>query len=174
MIAHHGSIFMPMHYLLECNLVDKYRMTEFQSADQNIQNSFALSSVLYQTRVQSSTLSFPELISKLPQIGLRGLYRGSIPAILGQFSRCALFHCLYAKSVVAVETKSCHFCSHGLRTGIFEASKLVLINVAPALPEIQVHFGTPLPPCAKFASSISAVQAQAHLIKLMIELFKTS
>ena len=100
MIAHHGSILMPMHYLLECNLVDKYRMTEFQSADQNIQNSFALSSVLYQTRLQSSTLSFPELISKLPQIGLRGLYRGSIPAILGQFSRCALFHYLYAKSVV--------------------------------------------------------------------------
>lgn len=28
--------------------------------------------------------------------------------------------------------------SHGLRTGIFEASKLVLINVAPTLPEIQV------------------------------------
>lgn len=29
-------------------------------------------------------------------------------------------------------------CSHGLRTGIFEASKLVLINFAPNLPEIQV------------------------------------
>uniref|UniRef100_A0A1D1ZDA8 S-adenosylmethionine mitochondrial carrier protein n=1 Tax=Anthurium amnicola TaxID=1678845 RepID=A0A1D1ZDA8_9ARAE len=67
------------------------------------------------TRVQASTLSFPELVSRLPQIGLRGLYRGSIPAILGQFS------------------------SHGLRTGIFEASKLVLINVAPTLPEIQVQ-----------------------------------
>ncbi|RWR95563.1 EF-hand domain-containing protein [Cinnamomum micranthum f. kanehirae] len=67
------------------------------------------------TRVQASTLSFPELVSKLPQIGLKGLYRGSIPAILGQFS------------------------SHGLRTGIFEASKLLLINVAPTLPEIQVQ-----------------------------------
>ncbi|KAK1285429.1 hypothetical protein QJS10_CPB20g00375 [Acorus calamus] len=66
------------------------------------------------TRVQASTLSFPELVSKLPQIGLQGLYRGSIPAILGQFS------------------------SHGLRTGIFEASKLVLINVAPGLPDFQV------------------------------------
>ncbi|KAK9126826.1 hypothetical protein Scep_015672 [Stephania cephalantha] len=66
------------------------------------------------TRVQASTLSFPEIVSKLPQIGVTGLYRGSIPAILGQFS------------------------SHGLRTGIFEASKLVLINVAPTLPEIQV------------------------------------
>lgn len=29
-------------------------------------------------------------------------------------------------------------CSHALRTGIFEASKLVLINVAPTLPNIQV------------------------------------
>uniref|UniRef100_A0ACD5YH29 Uncharacterized protein n=1 Tax=Avena sativa TaxID=4498 RepID=A0ACD5YH29_AVESA len=65
------------------------------------------------TRVQASTLSFPELISKLPQIGIQGLYRGSIPAILGQFS------------------------SHGLRTGIFEASKLILVRVAPTLPEIQ-------------------------------------
>ncbi|PSS04638.1 S-adenosylmethionine mitochondrial carrier protein [Actinidia chinensis var. chinensis] len=67
------------------------------------------------TRVQASTLTFPEIMSKLPQIGVRGLYRGSIPAILGQFS------------------------SHGLRTGIFEASKLILINVAPNVPEIQVQ-----------------------------------
>ncbi|KAK7279687.1 hypothetical protein RJT34_24744 [Clitoria ternatea] len=67
------------------------------------------------TRVQASTMSFPEIISKLPEIGARGLYRGSIPAILGQFS------------------------SHGLRTGIFEASKMVLINVAPTLPELQVQ-----------------------------------
>ncbi|KAK6156409.1 hypothetical protein DH2020_010657 [Rehmannia glutinosa] len=67
------------------------------------------------TRVQASTLTFPEILSKLPQLGVRGFYRGSIPAILGQFS------------------------SHGLRTGIFEASKLVLINVAPTLPEFQVQ-----------------------------------
>ncbi|KAL9260098.1 putative S-adenosylmethionine carrier 2, chloroplastic, partial [Drosera capensis] len=67
------------------------------------------------TRVQASTLSFPELISRLPQIGVRGLYRGSIPAILGQFT------------------------SHGLRTGIFEASKLLLVSIAPALPDIQVQ-----------------------------------
>ncbi|KAK6933319.1 Mitochondrial substrate/solute carrier, partial [Dillenia turbinata] len=72
-------------------------------------------SLLHPTRVQASTLSFPEIISKLPQVGVRGLYRGSIPAILGQFS------------------------SHGLRTGIFEASKLMLINVAPTLHEIQVQ-----------------------------------
>ncbi|XP_050210030.1 uncharacterized protein LOC126660516 [Mercurialis annua] len=67
------------------------------------------------TRVQASTLTFPEIISKLPEIGAQGLYRGSIPAILGQFS------------------------SHGLRTGIFEASKLVLINFAPTLPDLQVQ-----------------------------------
>ncbi|KAK4403835.1 putative S-adenosylmethionine carrier 2, chloroplastic [Sesamum angolense] len=67
------------------------------------------------TRVQASTLSFPEILAKLPQLGVRGLYLGSIPAILGQFS------------------------SHGLRTGIFEASKFVLINAAPTLPEVQVQ-----------------------------------
>ncbi|XP_052199581.1 uncharacterized protein LOC127806380 isoform X2 [Diospyros lotus] len=67
------------------------------------------------TQVQASTLSFPEIMSKLPEIGVRELYRGSIPAILGQFS------------------------SHGLRTGIFEASKLVLMNVAPTLPDLQVQ-----------------------------------
>ncbi|CAI9090985.1 OLC1v1025894C1 [Oldenlandia corymbosa var. corymbosa] len=67
------------------------------------------------TRVQASTLTFPQILSKLPELGARGLYRGSIPAILGQFS------------------------SHGLRTGIFEASKLVLINVAPTLPDLQVQ-----------------------------------
>ncbi|KAK3232354.1 hypothetical protein Dsin_004235 [Dipteronia sinensis] len=67
------------------------------------------------TRVQASTFTFPEIIAKLPQIGVQGLYRGSIPAILGQFS------------------------SHGLRTGIFEATKLVLLNVAPTLPDFQVQ-----------------------------------
>ncbi|KAH6804867.1 mitochondrial substrate carrier family protein [Perilla frutescens var. frutescens] len=68
------------------------------------------------TQVQaSSTLSFAEILSKLPQLGLRGLYMGSIPAIVGQFS------------------------SHGLRTGICEVTKIVLINVAPTLPEIQVE-----------------------------------
>nr|GEU73259.1 mitochondrial substrate carrier family protein C [Tanacetum cinerariifolium] len=61
------------------------------------------------TRVQASTLSFPEMIAKLPEVGFRGVYRGSIPAIIGQFS------------------------SHGLRTGIFEASKIVLINVSTVL-----------------------------------------
>jgi hypothetical protein len=41
--------------------------------------------------VQASTLAFPEIISKLPQVGVRGLYRGSIPAIWGQFTRLLLF-----------------------------------------------------------------------------------
>ncbi|KAM3289983.1 mitochondrial substrate carrier family protein C [Capsicum chacoense] len=67
------------------------------------------------TQVQASTLTFPQIISKLPELGARGLYRGSIPAIVGQFS------------------------SHGLRTGIFEASKVLLINIAPTLPELQVQ-----------------------------------
>ncbi|XP_047982410.1 calcium-binding mitochondrial carrier protein SCaMC-1-like [Salvia hispanica] len=68
------------------------------------------------TQVQaSSALSFIEIMSKLPQLGLRGLYLGSIPAIVGQFL------------------------SHGLRTGICEVTKIALINVAPSLPELQVE-----------------------------------
>lgn len=93
------------------------------------------------TRVQASTLSFPELIAKLPQIGLRGLYRGSIPAILGQFS------------------------SHGLRTGIFEASKLILVRVAPTLPEIQVQS------LASFCSTIlgTAVRIPCEVLKQRLQ-----
>ncbi|WOL16594.1 mitochondrial substrate carrier family protein C-like [Canna indica] len=93
------------------------------------------------TRVQASTLSFPELLSKIPEIGLRGLYRGSIPAILGQFS------------------------SHGLRTGIFEASKLVLINVAPTLPELQVQT------VASFCSTIlgTAVRIPCEVLKQRLQ-----
>lgn len=67
------------------------------------------------TQVQATTLSSPALLSKLPELGIRGLYRGSIPAILGQFF------------------------SHGLRTGIFEASKLVLSNFAPTLTGLRVQ-----------------------------------
>ncbi|KAK3139138.1 hypothetical protein QOZ80_5AG0378430 [Eleusine coracana subsp. coracana] len=93
------------------------------------------------TRLQASTLSLPDLISKLPQIGLQGLYRGSIPAILGQFS------------------------SHGLRTGIFEASKLVLINVAPTLPEIQVQS------VASFCSTVlgTAVRIPCEVLKQRLQ-----
>ncbi|KAK3135934.1 hypothetical protein QOZ80_5BG0425510 [Eleusine coracana subsp. coracana] len=93
------------------------------------------------TRLQASTLSLPDLISKLPQIGLQGLYRGSIPAILGQFS------------------------SHGLRTGIFEASKLVLINIAPTLPEIQVQS------VASFCSTVlgTAVRIPCEVLKQRLQ-----
>ncbi|XP_039002467.1 mitochondrial substrate carrier family protein C-like [Hibiscus syriacus] len=93
------------------------------------------------TRVQASTLTFPEIISKLPQIGVHGLYRGSIPAILGQFS------------------------SHGLRTGIFEASKLVLINVAPNLPDIQVQS------MASFCSTLlgTAVRIPCEVLKQRLQ-----
>lgn len=93
------------------------------------------------TRVQASTLSFPEIISKLPDIGVQGLYRGSIPAILGQFS------------------------SHGLRTGIFEASKLVLINVSPTLPEIQVQS------IASFCSTVlgTAVRIPCEVLKQRLQ-----
>lgn len=93
------------------------------------------------TRVQASSLSFTEVVSKLPQIGLQGLYRGSIPAILGQFS------------------------SHGLRTGIFEASKLVLTNVSPTLPEIQVQS------LASFCSTIlgTAVRIPCEVLKQRLQ-----
>ncbi|XP_039037336.1 mitochondrial substrate carrier family protein C-like [Hibiscus syriacus] len=93
------------------------------------------------TRVQASTLTFPEIISKLPQIGVRGLYRGSIPAIIGQFS------------------------SHGLRTGIFEASKLVLVNVAPDLPDIQVQS------MASFCSTVlgTAVRIPCEVLKQRLQ-----
>jgi hypothetical protein len=104
-------------------------------------DSTVISCVLFQTRIQASTLSFPELISKLPQIGLQGLYRGSIPAIIGQFSRSAILK-LYMQNLMLGVNSHPVTCSHGLRTGIFEASKLVLINVAPTLPDIQVYFIT--------------------------------
>lgn len=41
---------------------------------------------------------------------------------------------IYAR-VIAVSLN----CSHGLRTGIFEASKLLVINIAPTLPNMQVR-----------------------------------
>uniref|UniRef100_A0A0E0BMK3 EF-hand domain-containing protein n=1 Tax=Oryza glumipatula TaxID=40148 RepID=A0A0E0BMK3_9ORYZ len=93
------------------------------------------------TRVQASSLSFPDLISTLPQIGLRGLYRGSIPAILGQFS------------------------SHGLRTGIFEAGKLVLKSVSPTLPDIQVQS------LSSFCSTIlgTAVRIPCEVLKQRLQ-----
>ncbi|KAF1860806.1 hypothetical protein Lal_00000219 [Lupinus albus] len=55
----------------------------------------------FKTRVQASTMSFPEIIAQLPQIGARAM---------------------------------------AYELGYFEASKLVLINFAPTLPELQDHF----------------------------------
>ncbi|CAA6669324.1 unnamed protein product [Spirodela intermedia] len=97
------------------------------------------------TRVQASTLSFPELVSRLPQIGLRGLYRGSVPAILGQFSRSSS--------------------SPRATTGILEASKLLLINVAPSLPEIQVQS------LASFGSTVlgTAVRIPCEVLKQRLQ-----
>ncbi|KAL2526339.1 mitochondrial substrate carrier family protein [Abeliophyllum distichum] len=97
------------------------------------------------TQVQASTLSFPEILSKLPQFGVRGLYRGSIPAILGQFS------------------------SHGLRTGIFEASKLVLINFAPTLPDIQVQSVASL--CSTFLGTAVRIPCEVLKQRLQAGLF---
>lgn len=93
------------------------------------------------TRVQASTLSFPEIIAKLPEVGFRGVYRGSVPAIIGQFS------------------------SHGLRTGIFEASKIVLINVAPTLPDLQVQS------VASFCSTVlgTAVRIPCEVLKQRLQ-----
>ncbi|KHG19672.1 putative mitochondrial carrier C12B10.09 [Gossypium arboreum] len=97
------------------------------------------------TQLQASTtLTFLELMSNIPQVGLRGLYKGSIPAILGQFS------------------------SNGLRTGISEVSKLVLINVAPNLPDIQVKsmasfLGTVLGTMARLPSEVLKQRLQADL-----------
>ncbi|KAJ9175568.1 hypothetical protein P3X46_014112 [Hevea brasiliensis] len=97
------------------------------------------------TRVQASTLTFPEIISKLPEIGVKGLYRGSIPAILGQFS------------------------SHGLRTGIFEASKLLLINVAPTLPDIQVQSVSSF--CSTFLGTAVRIPCEVLKQRLQAGLF---
>ncbi|KAL9995719.1 putative mitochondrial carrier protein [Helianthus debilis subsp. tardiflorus] len=93
------------------------------------------------TRVQASTLSFPQMIAKLPELGFRGVYRGSVPAIIGQFS------------------------SHGLRTGIFEASKIVLINVAPTLPDLQVQS------VASFCSTVlgTAVRIPCEVLKQRLQ-----
>ncbi|CAH9112266.1 unnamed protein product [Cuscuta epithymum] len=97
------------------------------------------------TRVQASSLTFPQIISKLPDIGVQGLYRGSIPAIVGQFS------------------------SHGLRTGIFEVSKLLLIKVAPTLPDLQVQSAASF--CSTFLGTAVRIPCEVLKQRLQAGLF---
>ncbi|CAM8957946.1 unnamed protein product [Rhodiola kirilowii] len=96
------------------------------------------------TQVQASTLSLPEVISMLPQIGYQGLYRGIVPAVVGQFS------------------------SHGLRTGICETIKFILVSVAPTMPDIQVESvssfcGTILGTTTRIPSEVLKQRMQAGL-----------
>lgn len=98
----------------------------------------------HKTQVQASTtLSFLEILSKIPEIGARGLYKGSIPAVVGQFAR---FHLLcfalgfLVISIIMISSLVSTFFSHGLRTSIYEASKLALPLVAPTLLDIQVSY----------------------------------
>ncbi|RAL40303.1 hypothetical protein DM860_006373 [Cuscuta australis] len=97
------------------------------------------------TRVQASSLAFPQIMSKIPEIGAQGLYRGSIPAIVGQFS------------------------SHGLRTGIFEVSKLLLIKVAPTLPDIQVQSAASF--CSTFLGTAVRIPCEVLKQRLQAGLF---
>eukprot|EP00897_Mesotaenium_endlicherianum_P005961 jgi/Mesen1/5393/ME000268S04588 len=93
------------------------------------------------TLVQASTLSLGEVVGSLPSLGLRGLYRGSIPAILGQFA------------------------SHGLRTGAFEATKLGLARVNPDLTEMQIQ------PIASLGSAVlgTAIRIPCEVLKQRLQ-----
>lgn len=53
-------------------------------------------------------------MADVPKMGLVGVYRGATPAIVGQFA------------------------SHGLRTGMFEATRMLLKRLKPELSEYQV------------------------------------
>ncbi|URE05429.1 mitochondrial substrate carrier family protein [Musa troglodytarum] len=86
-------------------------------------------SIHHHTRVQASTLSFPELVSKLPEIGLRGLYRGSIPAILGQFSSTIL------GTAVRIP---CEVLKQRLQAGIFDNVGEAIVELAAAVVKITV------------------------------------
>ncbi|XP_057737933.1 uncharacterized protein LOC130955148 isoform X1 [Arachis stenosperma] len=98
------------------------------------------------TQVQASTLSLFEIISMVPQIGARGLYKGSIPAILGQLS------------------------GHALRTGIFEASKLVLLHGSPTkLPEIQVNSILSL--CSTILGTVTRIPSEVLKQRLQAGLY---
>ncbi|VVB09067.1 unnamed protein product [Arabis nemorensis] len=103
------------------------------------------------TQVQASTtLSFLQILSKIPEIGARGLYKGSIPAVVGQFA------------------------SHGLRTSIYEASKLALPLFAPSLLDIQVQsiasfVGTVLGTTLRIPCEVLKQRLQANLFDNIVE-----
>ncbi|XP_074368341.1 S-adenosylmethionine carrier 1, chloroplastic/mitochondrial-like [Apium graveolens] len=82
-----------------------------------------------------------ERIGVVMEIIIQGLYRGSLPAVLDQFS------------------------CHGLRTGIFEASKLVLIIFAPTLHDIQVQSA------ASFCSTVkgTTVRIPCEVLKQQLQ-----
>ncbi|KAJ8451254.1 hypothetical protein Cgig2_014026 [Carnegiea gigantea] len=61
--------------------------------------------------------------------------------------------------------------SHGLRTGIFEASKLVLINVAPNLPEIQVQSLASF--CSTLLGTATRISCEVLKQRLQAGLFET-
>ncbi|CAI5500548.1 unnamed protein product [Closterium sp. Naga37s-1] len=93
------------------------------------------------TRVQASSASLSEVVRSVPSIGIQGLYRGAPPAILGQFA------------------------SHGLRTGAYEASKMLLTSMLPNLTEYQVQ------PVASLCSTVlgTALRIPCEVLKQQLQ-----
>ncbi|CAI7828328.1 unnamed protein product [Closterium sp. NIES-53] len=95
----------------------------------------------HQTRVQASSASLSEVVRSVPSIGIQGLYRGAPPAILGQFA------------------------SHGLRTGAYEASKMLLTSMLPNLTEYQIQ------PVASLCSTVlgTALRIPCEVLKQQLQ-----
>ncbi|CAI5495382.1 unnamed protein product [Closterium sp. Naga37s-1] len=93
------------------------------------------------TRVQASSASLSEVVRSVPSIGIQGLYRGAPPAILGQFA------------------------SHGVRTGAYEASKMLLTSMLPNLTEYQVQ------PVASLCSTVlgTALRIPCEVLKQQLQ-----
>ncbi|CAI7777499.1 unnamed protein product [Closterium sp. NIES-54] len=93
------------------------------------------------TRVQASSASLSEVVRSVPSIGIQGLYRGAPPAILGQFA------------------------SHGLRTGAYEASKMLLTSMLPNLTEYQIQ------PVASLCSTVlgTALRIPCEVLKQQLQ-----
>ncbi|GJP35182.1 hypothetical protein CLOM_g19692 [Closterium sp. NIES-68] len=93
------------------------------------------------TRVQASSASLTEVVRSVPSIGLQGLYRGAPPAILGQFA------------------------CHGVRTGAYEASKMLLTSMLPNLTEYQVQ------PVASLCSTVlgTALRIPCEVLKQQLQ-----